>query len=652
MRVRAVALASMVGLLALAGCQLLLTDASEIQCTVNSDCAARGFAFAVCNSGTCQNPSNFCTSSTECPPKEGENVACEENQCKYTPRIVCTKDSDCAATFPGKRVYCQDNACFARPDDYCESNAECAGKSDAGTGAGPAICVNKACKPLLSEDCTGIIGTKDDYLRDDVVVYGFLMNITGASTVSVGLGSLGSLVLGREHFYNTFKGLPSGTGSSARPRPFIYVVCNEFVDPARATKHLVEDLKVPAILGPEISDNTFNIAQNITIPAGVAVLTPASTTGALASLQGGLTFRNFGTDDDFMAVYQEIVNQKQVSLTSAGIVAGNTLKVGVFHKGETTGTYLATNLRAKLTFNAQSGQANSDANLMKSFNYGYGPGQTQAQSDAQTATAIDQIVAYQPHLIFLPGSGEVFPAMQQIEAKWATVNAALTYKPFYIPYSAAAGFNWKAWMSLPGNDTIRQRVLFPSHQLPPPGDTTAAAVQSQAVNEFNTKFPGGFQLAWLENQSQPNTDAGSPATGTLTSGGPLSSYDNGHLIPLASIHSMAANKGQVTGAGIAAGLRSFGAGGVNVAITATPQGPLTDAVTAIQKGEKVQYYGINGIIAFDATGTTHTPVQMRCVGATPNFATTAAGLFFNSGGSGQLSGACNAACSQPSGPCW
>ena len=90
---------------------------------------------------------------------------------------------------------------------------------------------------------------------------------------------------------------------------------------------------------------------------------------------------------------------------------------------------------------------------------------------------------------------------------------------------------------------------------------------------------------------------------------------------------------------------------MNVAITGTPETPLSDAVANLQKGSKVQYYGINGIIQFDAKGTTRTQAQMRCVGAPTGFATTAAGLFFN-GATGQLTGACNAACSAPAGPCW
>lgn len=653
---RRISVAAILGA-ALVGCQLLLTDASEVQCSSNNDCRERGFSLAVCGpSGTCVTPADTCTSSADCPAQAGQTVKCFENKCQYSPVVVCTTDNECRQQFDGAYARCVDNRCEKLADDYCTTNSECLAKND------KSICIENKCTPLLSEDCTHVVGTKEDLAQDDVLVYGFLMNVAGAGTISQGLGSLGGAILGRQHFYSSFGGVPGGT-PGAKVRPLVYVVCNEFVDVQRAAKHLVNDLKVPLMLGPELSEDTMTIAPNVTVPAGT-LLMPTSTSGALRTLQGGLTYRNLANDDDYVPLYQEALKQKETQLKNAAITDGTNLKVAIYFKGDIGGTYLSTLLRQSLTFNGKTAQENVDSGATKLFNFGYSSGMTQAQSDAATAKAVTDVVAFQPHVVLVIGAGETFTGMRSIESGWAASNGALPYKPIYLAYSAASGFNWASWMGIPGNETIRSRLMFPTPTLPVPTDAVGVASRNQAIAEFNANFGVGFQLSYLDNFGSGDAgvilpdsgvDAG-PATaiGSLATGAALSMYDNGHLAPLATVSALTAYPdGKITGARLAEALRKFGAG-TEFSITSNDsKQPLSDAVANLQKGSGIAWHGITGVIKYGDDGSTRTLIQLRCVGAAPGYATANAGVFYSLA-AGAISGTCGGPCAGggSGGPCW
>lgn len=144
------------------------------------------------------------------------------------------------------------------------------------------------------------------------------------------------------------------------------------------------------------------------------------------------------------------------------------------------------------------------------------------------------------------------------------------------------------------------------------------------------------------------------AIGSLATGASLSQYDNGHLVPLATVAALAANKdAPITGAALAAGLRKFGTGDTEYALTTgdvTPQ--LKDVVASLQKGNGVNWHGATGVIKFGTDGSTRTPVQLRCVGAAPGYATTNTGVFYSLA-AGAVTGTCGGPCAGAGGgPCW
>jgi branched-chain amino acid transport system substrate-binding protein len=73
--------------------------------------------------------------------------------------------------------------------------------------------------------------------------------------------------------------------------------CSDVTAAVDAATHLVEDEKVLAIVGPLCSGAAMAIYKNVTIPAGITVVSPSATSPAITSLDDGdLVFRTSPSD--------------------------------------------------------------------------------------------------------------------------------------------------------------------------------------------------------------------------------------------------------------------------------------------------------------------------------------------------------------------
>ena len=77
--------------------------------------------------------------------------------------------------------------------------------------------------------------------------------------------------LARRDFAETVGGLPPARPGGPR-RPLAVVICDDAADPARAAAHLVDDVRVPAILGFAPSKEVADLAASLFIPKGVLAL--------------------------------------------------------------------------------------------------------------------------------------------------------------------------------------------------------------------------------------------------------------------------------------------------------------------------------------------------------------------------------------------
>src|SRR5262249_48148690 len=133
------------------------------------------------------------------------------------------------------------------------------------------------CVELLSPDCKTITG---DYMVDDAILLGTLFTTSG-TTGATNIQRQQSATLAFEEI-NAKTGLPPQTAGGSR-RPIVVLSCDES-NPTRAATHLVEELRVPAIVGPNTSSDTINISSTISVKGGTVMMTPSAVASSIADL--------------------------------------------------------------------------------------------------------------------------------------------------------------------------------------------------------------------------------------------------------------------------------------------------------------------------------------------------------------------------------
>jgi branched-chain amino acid transport system substrate-binding protein len=173
----------------------------------------------------------------------------------------------------------------ASPDNFvgeCLTNVECTERAtappstparcaaDGGARVVPAICLRPEarCVELLSEDCHEVTG---NYRDDDAIILGTLFSTTG-DQAATNLQRQRSATLAAEEI-NMVGGVPAASGA-ANPRPLVMVSCDEAAMLLRAAGHLVNDLRVPAIVGPNTSRDTIDLSNKLTVAAGTVLRRP------------------------------------------------------------------------------------------------------------------------------------------------------------------------------------------------------------------------------------------------------------------------------------------------------------------------------------------------------------------------------------------
>ena len=612
-------------------------------CQADNECGKYfDAAPAYCNGGQC-----IQIASETCRPAVG-NADCIDKQrpiCDTASStcVACLQDADCRPFFPGAAdtdFHCANKTCALYPPEHCFHNTECIKKDKDDGGTGASICINSACTSLLSQDCQSILGTEQEYSKDNVLVLGTEFVVNGSPLATQGLGAVQAVTLARNHFQNVFQGMPGPNGA----RPFIYVVCNE-LNPVQAATHLVNDLHVPAIVGLHTTADDYQVATTVTgINGGLAVTMTNSPSGSISILNDGVSFKVASNDLDYINLYNLAVQGIEKQLETAGTITANTLRVAVLYRGDITGTYLEPLLRQKLTYNGGVA-AQDQLDKYKAFDLGYHFGESAADTKTATDTAVAQAVAFQPHFIVLLGSGELLQIAEALEASWPA-SATL---PHYMFYASAQFVQWSTWGAggVSANPSLRSRILGVSASLPAsatPKDTLAAQVLANANAEAVQNF------AVPDGGAGDAGDAGVPPGNYFANNGAaFIAYDSAHLIQLANIAASAkADGGTYTGKDVGAALRSsFSKTGLQTALTggAPPNDTATVLSTAageLKQGRPIEYYGITGPVQFDNTDTySHFQIFLWCIGGTNSIAPT--GIYYNPGDA-TPSGTCGGAC--------
>ncbi|HEX2874389.1 MAG TPA: hypothetical protein VHP33_24210 [Polyangiaceae bacterium] len=463
----------------------------------------------------------------------------------------------------------------------CTTNQQCtdiATQNAAETGAGgaandgpvAAVCVQPEgrCETLLSEDCNTITG---DYLNDRAIILGSLFSTMGAQAAT-NIPRQQAAALAIEQI-NAVGGVPSGK-TSADARPLVMVSCDESTNLVRAAEHLVKDLGVPAIVGPNTSQDTLDVSTKVTVPGGTVVITPTAVASSITAL---------GDNDLTWLMVPSDVQRAPLMIAQLGALETKLkeereltqVKLGIVFRNDALGIGTRTSLN-ELVLNGKS--------LTDPVNLG-----NHVEIDGYSATAADlqtlvtKYLEFKPDIIVLAGTAEaITKVMVPLEAQWVG-----DVRPHYVLIDSTKVP--ELLTATTNNDDLRFRIRGTGITPGPTGKDTPAEAYNGFKIDYDIRYPGG--------------------TSTISGMGPA--HDAAYAIGLA----LAATKDKpVSGATIAAGLRMLAGGSTKITTLGTN---LLPAFQKLSAGTGITTVGSFGVLDWDANGAVKGgTLEMWCIGGT------------------------------------
>lgn len=464
----------------------------------------------------------------------------------------------------------------------CSTNQDCIDKFTANppdlgaAGAAPegpvaAVCIKpeQRCAALLSQDCDTVTG---DYTNDRAIILGSLFSTKGAQAAT-NIPRQQAAALAIEQI-NAVGGVPGGE-SSADARPLVMVSCDETVDLVRAAEHLVKDLKVPAIVGPNTSQDTLDVSAKVTVPNGTVVITPTAVASSITALSDkDLTWLMVPSDVQRAPLMIDQINEIETALKTER--NKEAVKLGIVFRNDALGVGTRTSLNdLKLNGKSLTDPINL-GNHVEIDGYDF--------SDPDQQAIVTKYLAFKPDIIVLAGTAEaVTKVMVPLEAQWVGDE-----RPSYmlidstkVPELITATTN---------NESLRLRVRGTGITPGPTGKNTPAEAYNGFKIDYDVRYEGG--------------------TATISGMGP--SHDAAYAIGLA----LAATKDMpVSGASIAAGLRKLASGPTKLTTLGTN---LLSAFQKLAAGTGITAVGSFGVLDWDSDGAVKGgTLEMWCIGGTP-----------------------------------
>lgn len=477
------------------------------------------------------------------------------------------------------------------PAKECVTNQDCIAKLGDFT-----VCrqQDSKCAKLLSPDCTQVVG---DWKNDSAVILGSILPIVGVDKAG-GIPLYNSIAVAVDDFKSGSNGLPPKAGSSTR-RPIVVVGCSEESDdpndveaPIRSAKHLVDTVKVPAIIGASFSGNTLAVAE-VTTPAGVLLMSPTATSVAITNLQdNGLVWRTAPSDVIQVQALVKLMPQIEASTRARfAMTSMQKLKVLILHKGDAYGKGLGAALQAQLAFNGTAALDNLNDGNLKVFDYG----DSSSGAVDYNKTRQDVLTAFPPnsppHVVFLLGTNEVAPEfLAKLETQWVGT------KPTYL--FPDGGLIPELWDAIGTNSELRARIFG-----------TVPGTNNATYQLFRSRY-----MSFIKDGTTPDV------------GGTAASFDALYMLALA----VAANPDKpVTGANIVEGLKRLVPPGTQHSPGSTN---INAAFAILASGKNLDYVGASGPLDFDlATGEATSDIQIWCVPTEDKTPTGKAAAGTNSG---------------------
>ena len=408
-----------------------------------------------------------------------------------------------------------------------------------------------SCIALRSSDCQTITGPQTDL--DRAVVIGSLFSLAGTDGASNSARQQSAELAVEE--VNAVGGIPTQSTADAA-RPLIMVSCDASADLLRAARHLVEDLGVPAIVGPNSSQDTLDLSQQLTIRAGTAVISPTAFTGSIADLaDDDLTWQMVASDLQRAPITLYELNSIETDLKQQRALG--TVKLGVVFQDNALGTGTVASL-SELVINERP--------LSDVVNLGHNVRIDPFNAGATTAGALVAAYAqFAPDIVLLAGAPDmVTELIIPLENAWHADRP----RPYYVLIDSLKA---PALMdAVAGHDELRQRIRG-TGVTPGPG--------SQPVYDA---FRVSYEIR------HPGSESGIAGMGP--------SYDATYAIALALAGTTATT---VTGHTLVDGLLQLSGGTTDLSLK---QANLLDAFGLLAKRQRINAIGTFGPLAWDTKG--------------------------------------------------
>lgn len=325
-----------------------------------------------------------------------------------------------ALTLPGCTL-------FDEPLPECTTHAECTEwlQSEAGSTT-PMLghCVQPLgkCVPLLSDDCRVVTG---DPLDDDAILLGSLLTeeLRHTDSAILAVEELNSAVAGG--------GIPR-PGNQGKPRPLVLLSCVESAtNPLPAARHLLETLRVPAVVGPDIDENALDIVRELLVDqhSDTALMSPSSLIDDLGSLaDSNLMWRDVPSGLALAPLVFLAYSDLEHSLRATK----PNLQLGIVYRDDAFGQNAVAQISARASFNGLPLSDPTNAASVRISKYPRGDA-------AALALLVKEYQADPPDLMLLLGGVESITGfMQPLElALGRTTDArATTNKPTYLLFES------------------------------------------------------------------------------------------------------------------------------------------------------------------------------------------------------------------------
>lgn len=337
------------------GCDVVVDTSSE-QCKTDRDCTAKGAEFA----------NTFCTPQKVCG------------------QLRCTSSSECTAQL-GEPGYC-------RPSGTCTR-------------------VLSAPNEDGTRDCYDVV-PKDVLSQDQVFLAGFMAPLRkGDLDASYGEPLLQGAALALEDI-RALNGFPGIDGPARRQLGM--VVCHDNQNAVGVAHHLVDQVRVPAIIGPAFSQNTIDVTTGVTIPAGVLTISASATSPRITGLDDrDLVWRTAPSDVIQATALALLLKATEALLRNEGLPASDKLRVAYAVRGDSYGDGISNAFIDKV---AKLGiKQSSEISAFTVVRYDPDPTHVDDKGWEAYATSIAQS---KPHLIFGFGTAEfaknLLPKIEQL----------------------------------------------------------------------------------------------------------------------------------------------------------------------------------------------------------------------------------------------